>query len=178
MNDSVAILLRRDARREEKELRAALQRYVGGRLGHRDDSDDIVQETYLRFVDYRRTRPIENVGAFCFAVARNLILDHFRRRRNAPQSEPIDETLACTRPLAEEVLDYRQRVAILVRAMKTMPPLRREVFLRRQLDDIPAATIASDLGLSRAAVDKHCTRALADLRAALERRGLPPGARR
>jgi RNA polymerase sigma-70 factor (ECF subfamily) len=31
--------------------------------------------------------------------------------------------------------------------------------------------------MSMAAVDKHCARALADLRAALERRGLPPGAR-
>jgi RNA polymerase sigma-70 factor (ECF subfamily) len=185
MNEFAAIARRRHAEHrakhrashQEAELRVALRRYVGGQLGHADGSDDIVQETYLRLYDYRRTRPIANVGAFCFAVARNLVRDHFRRSRNAPCAGPIDEAIACPQPMADEVLDYCQRVAILVDAMKAMPPLRREVLLRRQLDGIPAATIATDLGLSRAAVDKHCTRALAHLRAALERRGLPPGAR-
>jgi RNA polymerase sigma-70 factor (ECF subfamily) len=75
------------------------------------------------------------------------------------------------------VLDYRQRVEILVGALRVMPPLRREVFMRRRLDGIAGKTIADDLGLSAAAVEKHCTRAIADLRAALERRGLPGGAR-
>lgn len=183
MNEIVAIAApnaaRRHAAREEAELRVALKRFVGGRLGagERADGEDIVQETYLRLYDYRRTRPVADIGAFCFAVARNLVHDHFRRRSAAPRTEQVDEAIVCPQPRVEEVLDYRQRVEILVRAMKVMPALRREVFLRRQLDGTPAVQIAADLGLSRAAVDKHCTRALADLRAALERRGLPPGAR-
>jgi RNA polymerase sigma-70 factor (ECF subfamily) len=65
-----------------------------------------------------------------------------------------------------------------VRAIKVMPPLRREVFLRRRLDGVACAIIAADLEMSLAAVEKHCTRAVADLRAALERRGLPAGAAR
>jgi RNA polymerase sigma-70 factor (ECF subfamily) len=69
-------------------------------------------------------------------------------------------------------------VEILVGALKVMPPLRREVFLRRRLDGIASATIAADLQLSLAAIEKHCTRAVVDLRLALERRGLPPGASR
>ncbi len=179
MNEFAAVARQRQHEHAEAaELRTALRRYVGGKLGHADDSDDIVQETYVRLYDYRRTRQIANVGAFCFAVARNLVRDHFRRSKNAPCTDPVDEAIVCPQPIADEVLDYRQRVAILVRAMKAMPPLRREVLLRRQLDGIPAATIAADLAMSRAAVDKHCTRALADLRAALERRGLPPGGRR
>jgi RNA polymerase sigma-70 factor (ECF subfamily) len=35
--------------------------------------------------------------------------------------------------------------------------------------------VAADLGMTQAAIDKHCTRALADLRYALERRGLGIG---
>jgi len=183
MNEIVAIAVpksrSRHAAREEAELRVALKRFVGGRLGAggRDEGEDIVQETYVRLYDYRRTRPVSDIGAFCFAVARNLVHDHFRRRSMAARTEPIGEAIVCPQPRVEEVLDFRQRVDILVRAMKVMPALRREVFLRRQLDGIPTAQIASDLGMSRAAIDKHCTRALADLRAALERRGLPPGAR-
>jgi RNA polymerase sigma-70 factor (ECF subfamily) len=162
--------------REEVELRHALQRFVDGKLRDRQDGEDIVQETYVRLYDYRRTRPVADVGAFCFTVAHNLVRDHFRRTRTALPIE-LHENIACAQPRADEILDYRQRVDILVRALNVMPPLRREVFLRRRLDGVPSATIAADLDMSMAAVDKHCARALADLRAALERRALPPGAR-
>jgi RNA polymerase sigma factor (sigma-70 family) len=178
MNEIGLIARRRPGDCEEVQLREALQRFVDGRLRDRDAGEDIVQETYVRLYDYRRTRPVADVGAFCFTIARNLVHDHFRRRRAAPQTTELADTLACPQPRAEEILDYRQRVEILVRALGVMPPLRREVFLRRRLDGLPCATIAADLGLSIAAVEKHCTRALADLRATLERRGLPAGGRR
>jgi len=161
--------------RDDIDLRRALQRFVDGILRDRQDSEDIVQETYVRLYSYRRSRPVADVGAFCFTVARNLVNDHFRRARITARHVEIDDTIACSQPRAEEILDYRQRVDILVRALKVMPPLRREVFLRRRLDGVPSSVIATDLEMSVAAVDKHCARALADLRTALERRGLMPG---
>lgn len=178
MNEITAIAARRHVDRDDRELRAALQRFVAGRLRDRDAGEDIVQETHVRLYDYRRTRLVADAYAFCFAVARNLVHDHFRRQRTAPPAAELAEDIACPLPRADEVLDYRQRVEIMVKALKVMPPLRREVFLRRRLDGIPGATVAADLGLSLAAVEKHCTRALADLRVALERRGLPAGGER
>lgn len=178
MNEMSTIALRRRADREEAALREALRRFVRGRLDDRDAGEDIVQETYVRLYDYRRTRAVSNAGAFCFKVARNLVHDHFRARRTAPPVAELSDALACERPRPDHVLDYRQRVEILVRALKVMPPLRREIFLRRRLDGIAAATIATDLQMSIAAIEKHCTRAVADLRAALQRRGLPGGAAR
>lgn len=175
-HDGTIALAAPRAAQEELLLHEALRRFVDGQLRDRSDSEDIVQETYLRFYSYRRTRPVANVGAFCFAVARNLVLDLLRRRQTRPTLE-LSEDIACPQPRIDDILDYRQRVDILGRALGAMPPLRREVFLRRRLDGIPAEVIAADLGLSLAAVDKHCSRALAGLRAALERRGLPAGAR-
>ena len=159
----------------DAEMRRALHRFVSQRLRDQVEGEDIVQETYLRLYDYRRTRPIADAAAFCFAVARNLVHDHFRRQRAHPPVAELAEEIACALPGAEEVLDYRQRVDILVRALKVMPPLRREIFLRRRLDGVPSALVAADLGMRQASVEKHCTRALADLRHALERRGLSIG---
>jgi RNA polymerase sigma-70 factor (ECF subfamily) len=178
VNETTSIALPQRGDRDEAELHQALRRFVGGRLKHHADGEDIVQETWLRLYDYGRTRSIANVGAFCFTVARNLVHDYFRARHAMPQAEELVEDIACPQPQIEVVLDYRQRVEILVGALRVMPPLRREVFLRRRLDGMASATISTDLGLSVAAVDKHCTRAVADLRLALERRGLPGGARR
>lgn len=175
MNDIATIAARR-LTGEEVQLRRALQRFVEGQLRGGHDGEDIVQETYVRLYSYRGTKPVADVGAFCFAVARNLIYDHLRRRRAMPVAGELAEDIVCPQPRAEEILDYRQRVDILVGALRVMPPLRREIFLRRRLDGMAVAAIAADLEMSVAAIEKHCSRALADLRAALERRGLPGGA--
>lgn len=174
MNDLTAVRVR-DAE-TDADLHPVLHRFISGRLRDRDASEDLVQETFLRLYDYRRTRTVGDVGAFCFAVARNLIRDHLRRRANhATASVEAMEQVACPAPRADEILAYRERVEVLRQALRAMPALRREVFLRRRLDDQDIATIAAALGIGRAAAEKHVTRALADLRRALDRRGLHLG---
>ncbi len=157
---------------DEQALHALLHRFVLSRLRDRHDSEDLVQETFVRFYAYRSRRVVEDVTAFCLAVAGNLIRDRFRQRSVAPAMTEVPDTLVCPLPRIDEVLSYRQRVALLSAAIEAMPPLRREVFLRRRLDGDTAATVARDLDLTPAAIEKHVTRALADLRRALERRGL------
>jgi RNA polymerase sigma factor (sigma-70 family) len=159
----------------EADLRRSLQRFVEGRLRDRSDSEDLVQETYLRLYDYRRTRTVADVGAFCFAVARNLIRDHVRRGRAAPLAVELPDDIVCPAPRADEILAYRERVEVLKLALRAMPALRREVFIRRRLEDQDGAVIAAGLGLSPAAIEKHCARAVADLRKALDKRGLALG---
>lgn len=172
MTDMLAISERRRATGEEADLHRALRRFVGSRLDDRAEGEDIVQETYLRLYAYRRTRSVADVGAFCFAIARNLVRDHLRRLKRGPLIGDLDVETPCPAPRADEILIHRQRVEVLTQALGVMPPLRREVFLRRRLDEQPVAQIAEDLDLSHAAIEKHITRALADLRAALARRGL------
>jgi RNA polymerase sigma-70 factor (ECF subfamily) len=172
MTELIPITDRRRLADEDADLRRALQRFVEGRLRDRGDSEDLVQETYLRLYDYRRTRTVADVGAFCFAIARNLIHDHLRYLRVRPVAAELPDDTACPAPRADEILAYRERVDLLTRALRGMPPLRREVFLRRRLDGQPSAQIAADLGLGLSAVEKHVVRALADLRQALGRRGL------
>lgn len=156
----------------EVDLHPVLRRFIEGRLHDRTDSEDLLQETYLRLYDYRRTRSVADVGAFCFAVARNLIRDHRRGRNTGPVLVEADEMITCPAPRADEILSYRERVDVLRQALRAMPPLRREVFLRRRLDDQPVEAISEAVGIGRSAVDKHVSRAVADLRRALERRGL------
>ena len=177
MTEMVPLVGRRERVAGEVDQRLSLQRFIEARLRDPVESEDLVQETYLRLYDYRRTRSIADVGAFCFTVARNLIRDQLRRRRSAPLPAELVDEIACPQPRADEILAYRERVEVLVQALRRMPALRREVFMRQRLDGDAAAAIATDLGLSRAAVDKHVSRAVADLRHALERRGLGMGQR-
>ena len=151
-------------------LTRALRGFVHGRLGHHADGDDVVQETYLRLFAYQARARVGDVKALCFAIARNVLLDHHRAVRRGAHVE-LDETLVCPLPGADRVVAFRRAVALMAGALERMPPLRREIFLRKRLDGLSTATIAHSLDMSHAAVEKHVVRALHDLRGALAKRG-------
>lgn len=147
--------------------RDLLMQFVAGRVSDAALREDLVQDALLRLVDYGRTNPITNWAALARKVARNLINDHFRSRQRHP-TETIDEAVPCTNPLQEEVLMHRQRLELFDRVLSAMPPLRREVLVRRRLRGESYEVIGKALALTPQAVEKHMTRALRQLHGALD----------
>lgn len=148
-------------------LASALTRYVRARTKRTDLIEDVVQETLSRLVQQCRDRRPVSVYALGFRIAANLLVDHHRRdRRYAGEPE---EQQPSDSPLPDRVAASRQELSILSAALDAMPPLRRDVFVRRRLHGQSCAAIASELELSLKAVEKHITRGLADLHQALAR---------
>jgi RNA polymerase sigma factor (sigma-70 family) len=148
-------------------LTGALHSFMRQRVANHADREDLVQETFVRLFSYEK--PISNAKALCFAIARNLLIDHARSARRV--AVPLSDELVCSKPQVDTIVAYRRAVTILAAALDRMPPLRREVFLRRRLDGLSTAEIALGLDMSLSAVEKHVVRAFQDLRAALARRG-------
>lgn len=142
--------------------RQRLVRFVSGKLRDHALCEDVVQETLARLVAYARQNPIDNIAALGRRIALNLISDHFRRVRQGP-TEVIDEAMACDHPLPEQVLMHKQRLEAFSEALKAMPPLRREVLIRRRLHGETCEAIARGLKLSPDAVEKHISRGLRQL---------------
>lgn len=149
----------------------AVVRYLRHRTSDREAAGDVAQEVVLRLIDLRRRQQIGSIHALAFRIADNLLVDGARRQSRTTVI-PEDDDIACTTPSAERVVASRQIMDILSRALRRMPPLRREVIVRRRLNGENCATISAELSLSPAAVEKHIARALVDLRAALDRNGL------
>lgn len=65
-----------------RQTAAPLRNYVARVLGHVAQADDIVQETYLRFL---RSPPAivdrQQIRAYLFKIASNLVVDHWRRHK-------------------------------------------------------------------------------------------------
>jgi RNA polymerase sigma-70 factor (ECF subfamily) len=149
--------------------RESLFRFFMRRLRDPWVSDDLVQETFTRLLTYQQTRKVGDAGALCHHIARNVVRDHFRANRD-DKSEELGEELVCTQPIAEEVVMHRERVAAFEEALGRMPPLRREVFVRRRLKGESLSDIAKILGISEAAAEKHMARALKWLHGEMSRR--------
>ena len=72
---------RRIAETVERE-QGRLRNFIRGRVLDESDVEDILQEVFYELVQtYRMMKPLEQVGAWLFRVARNRIIDRFRTRR-------------------------------------------------------------------------------------------------
>src|ERR1700731_3284728 len=64
--------------REQPRLRNFIRKRVPGE----GDVEDILQDVFFELVEaYRLMKPVEQVGAWLFRVARNRITDFFRRKK-------------------------------------------------------------------------------------------------
>lgn len=148
----------------------AVQRYVRGRSGRHDIADDIAQETVTRLVELSNTQQIGSVFALAFRVADNLLIDMHRRERRL--SDEIDAEWSSDEPSIDRILDSRRAVEVFNRCLRRMPALRREVLIRRRLNQESCRAIGEDLAISAKAVEKHITRGMIDLRRALDQAGV------
>src|SRR2546425_11352607 len=72
--------------------RARLRRFIASRVPDAGDVEDILQDVFHELIEaYRMMRPVEQVTAWLFRVARNRITDRFRRRLR--EGEPLDVEL-------------------------------------------------------------------------------------
>ena len=63
---------------------ARLRQFIRKQVPDVGDAEDIFQEVFYELVDtYRLMKPVEQVGSWLFRVARNRIIDLFRRKRPA-----------------------------------------------------------------------------------------------
>ncbi len=63
---------------------ARLRQFIRKRVPDNGDAEDIFQEVFYELIAaYRLMKPVEQVGAWLFRVARNRIIDLFRRKRPA-----------------------------------------------------------------------------------------------
>jgi RNA polymerase sigma factor (sigma-70 family) len=131
-------------------------------LGDRGRSEDIAQEALLRSM--RRWAQIEPYAKpWISRVATNLAIDECRRCRTVLGD---DSTAAVEGDADDLCLAVVQRDE-LRRALRALPHRQRTAIILRLIEGYSPDEAARAMGIDRAGVLKHTTRALATLRATL-----------
>ena len=61
---------------------ARLRNFIRRRVADEGDAEDILQDVFYELVEaYRLMKPVEQVGAWLYRVARNRIIDRFRKKK-------------------------------------------------------------------------------------------------
>src|SRR5580700_3671562 len=80
-----------------------LRNFIRRRVADESEAEDILQDVFYELVEaYRLMKPIEQVGAWLYRVARNRIIDGFRKKKPEPFSNAIPAN-AANDPDATEV---------------------------------------------------------------------------
>jgi len=123
-----------------------LRNFIRGRVPDPRDAEDILQDVLYELVEaYRMMKPVEQVTAWLFRVARNRITDLFRKSgRERSTDEPVQFTDQGETLLLEEILPspdagpdavYARNVLLeaIEEALEELPEEQREVFVGHEL---------------------------------------------
>ena len=138
-----------------------LRNFIRKRVADPGDAEDILQDVFYELVEaYRMLQPIEQVTAWLFQVARNRIIDRFRRKkREALRTEApaiaedgavldLDDFLPS--PDAGPEAEYARSVLLdeLDAALDELPEEQRDVFVAHELMGYSFNEIAEQTGVS------------------------------
>ena len=148
-------------------------------------AEDLLQEVFLRVVKDAQESTAAWKGnakfsTWLYTIARNLCIDRARRAvhreaasldgtgpSGAESTETLHDRLASPDAPADLVVAGRQAARRIDRAIAELPDEQREVFLMREVMELPFAEIASVVGASEPTVKSRMRYALEKLRAAL-----------
>lgn len=146
-----------DVAREESRLR----RFIRRRVGDEGDADEILQEVFYELVAaYRLMKPIEEVTAWLFEVARNRIIDLGRKKKAVPFADlaaPDDGEAPAASfedlwplPDAGPEAEYARGVLLeeLEEAIDELPEDQREAFVGHEIEGRSFKELASESGAS------------------------------
>src|SRR2546423_2739439 len=142
--------------------RARLRNFIRRRVDDDNDADDILQDVFYELVEeYRLMQPIEQVGAWLFRVARNRIIDRFRKRKTKP--ETLREEMAVAEDgeylMLEDLLPspdagpeaaYARSILLeeLTDALEELPEEQRDVFIAHEIEGRSFKELAAETALS------------------------------
>jgi RNA polymerase sigma factor (sigma-70 family) len=143
--------------RDQSRLRSFIRR----RVADPGDAEDILQDVFYELLGaYRMMKPVEQVTAWLFRVARNRITDLFRRRsrealrnesaRVAEDGEELSLEELLPSPDAGPDAAYARSVLLeeLDDALDELPAEQREVFVAHELMGYSFKELAAETGLS------------------------------
>lgn len=138
--------------------RPRLRSFIRKHVADTSEAEDILQDVFYELLEaYRLMKPIEHVTAWLFRVARNRMVDLFRRKMPSSLNNPASveeggDTLEDLLPSEDAGPEaaYARNLLLdaLDEALDELPAAQREVFVAHELMGRSFKEISAETGLS------------------------------
>lgn len=157
-----------------------LRTFIRGYFPGTEDTEDILQEVFLRAFRQEQRTTIFFYKAFLYKVARNVCINELGRARRKMES-PVEDLggpdvfVDGAHVDGDARLESRRKLSLLAEAVETLPPKCKRVFIMRKIDSMRINDIARELGISSSAIEKHVAHGLFLCGEYLRKRGYDAG---
>lgn len=157
MSDQTGAVGEKEADAGLHDLYRAYSGWLTARLRKRfgDETEDLVQEAWVRAAPYSRRGRIEHPKALLLRIVDNLVIDRARRRKPRPLAP--DDRLDPTPPVD---LACQTDVVLLKQIVLGMPPRLRDVFVLSRFAHLEYQEIADRLNIPVTTVQWRMKKAL------------------
>lgn len=133
-------------------------------------AEDIAQEVFLRLWQNReKANGIENLEAYLFITARNLIYNRLSRiKLEIAYNNYLQHQFSTPGKDIEALAEFRQLRGIIAEGIQQLPPQQQKAFRLSREEGLNHEAISRQMGVSRATVKDYIVRAIAFLRKYLQ----------
>jgi RNA polymerase sigma factor (sigma-70 family) len=155
-----ALMAERESRITEtvSRERGRLRNFIRRRVPDPTEAEDILQDVFFEFVEaYRLPESIEQVGAWLYRVARNRIIDRFRKKKEVSlpsaandddEARWLDNALPAADAGPEAAYARKVLIEQLTAALAELPAEQRDVFIAHEIDGRSFKELAAASGVA------------------------------
>lgn len=123
-----------------------------------EQATDIVQEAFLRLMEYPKPETIKEPRAFLLRTANNVAVDYFRRNQTRDRYADYDaepDTVKDNRSQPDRKCEETEELEILSAWLEELPELQRHAFVLSRIEGLPHKEIAKRLGISVSTSERY-----------------------
>ena len=133
-----------------------LRRYLYSRINNSDDADDLMQDVFLRLLEYKGEIVAETAGNLAFAIASHAVNDYLRHQYvKISVHSQLSLTQTGVTHETENAIMGRDMQRLERRQLRTMPRQRRLIYVMRIHQGKTTKEIAESLNISPRTAENH-----------------------
>ncbi len=142
----------------------AIFRFIYFRTGSKETAEDLTQEVFLKFIEIVDKEHITQIRPYLYRIARNLVIDHYKKTNNNVQIEKVEYKL-----IEEGKTEADAELVITQKALFRLKEEWRELIIMKHVDGLSHNEIAKVLGKSNVYIRVNLHRAIKALKNILEK---------
>lgn len=139
-------------------------RFIFYRVSHKETAEDLTEDTFIKA--FNSLSKLKAIGAFegwLFQIARNLVIDYYRKKKQLIPLDAIENTLEYETNVVD-IINLQIEQSILLKLLKELNDEQQSVIKMKFIEELDNSTIAQLLDKTEGAIRVIQHRAISKLK--------------
>lgn len=141
-----------------------IYRFIFYRVSHKETAEDLTEDVFIKaFAGLKNLSQLEAFEGWLFQIARNLVIDYYRKKKQLVPLDSIENTLEYDTNVVD-IINLKIEQSILIKIIKELNDEQQTVIKLKFLEDLDNSTIAKLLNKTEGSIRVIQHRAISKLK--------------